>query len=41
MAHQSLKQIPQAREAFEVVIKGFPDSSEAVIANQRLPSLKP
>jgi TolA-binding protein len=41
MALKSLKQIPQAREAFERVVKGFPDSSEAVLANQQLQSLKP
>jgi TolA-binding protein len=40
MALKSLKQIPQAREAFERVVKGFPDSSEAVLANQQLQSLK-
>jgi tol-pal system protein YbgF len=40
MAHQSLKQIDQARQAFERVVKGFPDSGEAILANQRLMSLK-
>jgi len=36
LAHRSLKQLEQARQAFEFVIKTYPQSAEAGLARQRL-----